>query len=188
VFSKNTILIIGDSISAGYGIDPKQGWVSLLQHRLDMDKRNYHVINASISGDTTSDGLSRIPTALNQYHPSITIIELGGNDGLRGLQISVIKSNLQRMISLTKQANSHVIILGVRIPPNYGEIYTQQFQQIYLDFAKRSDIIVIPLFLKNIDDHSQLMQADGIHPATNAQALLLDNIWPALTTLLQQEK
>jgi acyl-CoA thioesterase I len=184
VLAENTILIIGDSISAGYGIDPKQGWVALLQNRLHTNTYKYQVVNASISGDTTSDGVSRLPTALIQYHPQITLIELGGNDGLRGLQIFIIKDNLQRMIDMAKKAGSKVLVLGVRIPPNYGIQYTQQFQQIYLDLAKRSDIGVVPLFLKNIDDKPAFMQADGIHPVAAAQDTILNNIWPVLKKLL----
>lgn len=176
---------MGDSISAGYGIDPKFGWVALLQERLHNDKYNYRVINASVSGDTTSNGLLRLPNALNQYHPQITIIELSGNDGLRGLQISQIKDNLQRMIVLAKQAGSYVLILGVRLPPNYGTAYTQAFQQIFSELAKRDDISVVPLFLKDVDDNPTLMQPDGIHPTVDAQNILLNNVWQALKKLLK---
>jgi acyl-CoA thioesterase-1 len=182
--AENTILIIGDSLSAGYGIDPKQGWVALLQKRLIDNNLDYKVINSSISGDTTSNGLSRLPTALTLYKPDITIIELGANDGLRGLQIALIKKNLEQLIQLVIQANSKVLVLGLRLPPNYGASYTEQFQQIYLELAKRDDISVVPLFLKDVDDKRSLKQADGIHPTAQAQVIILDNIWTALLKLL----
>ncbi|MBX3710035.1 MAG: arylesterase [Gammaproteobacteria bacterium] len=182
--AKNTILIIGDSISAGYGIDLKKSWVNLLQNRLQENKYPYHIVNASISGSTTNDGLSQIATLLKQYHPKITIIGLGGNDGLRGLQISVIKNNLHNLIEAVKQEKSKILILGVRIPPNYGLMYTQQFKSIYIDLAKRDDIAVIPQFLKNVDDNPDLMQPDGIHPNEKAQVILLDNVWLVLKKLL----
>jgi acyl-CoA thioesterase-1 len=186
VLAENTILIIGDSISAGYGINPEQGWVALLQNRLHVKHFNYKVINASISGDTTSDGLQRLPAELKQYHPQITVLELGGNDGLRGLPLYVIKNNLIQMIRLSLDANSKVMVLGVRMPPNYGLQYTRQFQQIYDDFSRRKDIAVVPSFLKGIDNTPALMQVDGIHPVTAAQTKILDNVWPALETLLHK--
>ena len=183
--AQNTILIIGDSISAGYGIDPKQGWAALLQQRLKDEKYDYQVVNASISGDTTSNGLGRMPAALKQYQPQITIIELGGNDGLRGLQLFVIKNNLQQMVGLAQAAGSKVLMLGVRMPPNYGPAYTQQFQQMYADIAEDSSVSLVPLFLKGVDDHPELMQDDRIHPVAAAQSILLNNVWPALEKLLK---
>lgn len=183
--AQNTILIVGDSISAGYGIDPEHGWVALLKNRLKQEKYNYRVINASISGDTLSNGLERLPETLSRYKPQITIIELGGNDGLRGLQPELIKMNLERMIAVTKNAGSKVLVLGVRLPPNYGEAYTQQFQRIFSALEKRNTIHVVPLFLKKIDENSNLLQPDGIHPTTQAQSILLDNMWPELKTLLK---
>lgn len=184
MLAENTILIIGDSISAGYGITINQGWAALLQQRLSESKFPYRVINASITGDTTSGGLSRMPSLLKQYSPQITIIELGGNDGLRGLQISIINNNLLNMIQLAKLANSKVVILGVRMPPNYGVVYTQPFAQIYSDLEKRRDISVIPNVLINIDSDHQLMQADGVHPNEKAQINILNNVWPDLKKLL----
>jgi acyl-CoA thioesterase I len=185
VLAENTILIIGDSLSAGYGIDPKQGWAQLLQERLQDRKYNYQVVNASITGDTTSNGLRRLPAALTQYQPKITIIELGGNDALRGLPTPLIKKNIQQMITLAENANSKVVLLGVRIPPNYGEAYTTQFQQIYQDFGQQDDLVVIPLFLNGIDSNPTLMQGDGIHPLATAQATMLENVWSKLQKLLQ---
>lgn len=184
VLAENTILIVGDSISAGYGINPADGWVSLLEQRLKKENYSYRVINASISGDTLSNGLERIPAALQKYHPQITIIELGGNDGLRGLQLVAIKNNLEQIINRVKAANSKVLVLGMRLPPNYGAAYTQQFMQIFSALSERKDISVVPLFLTGVDDQSPLMQSDGIHPLAMAQPILLNNVWPMLRPLL----
>lgn len=181
-------MITGDSISAGYGIAINQGWVELLQQRLHDNHYQYRVINASISGNTTSDGLSSLSSQLIQYAPQITIIELGGNDGLRGLQISTIKNNLLAMINLAQKAKSKVILLGVRMPPNYGLTYTSQFTQLYSDFAKSADISVVTNFLTGVDSNPQLMQDDGIHPNYKAQIKLLDNVWPDLKKLLNNSK
>jgi acyl-CoA thioesterase-1 len=183
--AENTILILGDSLSAGYGIDPAVGWASLLAKRLKAGKYDYRVVNASISGDTSSNGLSRLPTALTAAHPEITIIELGGNDGLRGLAPDQIKKNLTSLIALAKQAGSKVLVVGVRIPPNYGLAYTQQFEGVYQDLAKMGGVTVVPLFLKGIDDHAGWIQADGIHPTQDAQTKMLDNVWVGLKALLQ---
>jgi acyl-CoA thioesterase-1 len=182
--AENTILILGDSLSAGYGIDPAVGWVSLLTKRLKEGKYDYRVVNASISGDTLSNGLSRLPLALRAAHPQITIIELGANDGLRGLLPTQIKKNLASLILLAKKAGSKVLVLGVRIPPNYGLAYTQQFQGVYQELAKAGDVTVVPLFLNGIDDHAGWLQADGIHPTQDAQTKMLDNVWVGLKALL----
>ncbi len=186
VFAKNTILILGDSLSAGHGIDISQGWVNLLREKLKTEKYDYDVINASISGDTTSNGLARLPDALNQYKPQITLIELGGNDGLRGLQLSTIQDNLRRMIELVKAVHSQVILLGVRIPPNYGPVYTQKFQAIYSALSHQENIALVPLFLKGVDDEPALMQSDGIHPTADGQGIMLNNVWPELRQSLRR--
>lgn len=183
--AKNTILVLGDSISAAYGLNLQQGWVALLKQRLAEQHDDYQVINASVSGDTTSNGLLRLPQALATYQPSITIIELGGNDGLRGMPIQTIKQNLQKMISLAKTQGSKVLLLGLQLPPNYGPEYTQAFKQMYLDIAKTNNIVVVPLFLNKIDINQAFMQADGIHPNANAQNQLLENMWPSLKSLLK---
>jgi acyl-CoA thioesterase-1 len=185
VFAKNTILIVGDSISAGYGVPTGQGWAALLTEHLDDEGLNYDVVNASISGDTTSNGLLRLPKALADHPPKITIIELGGYDGLRGIPLNTIKGNLTQMIALAKEAGSKVLILGVRLPPNYGPAYTEQFQGIFTTLGQDSSLQVVPLFLHNVDDKPQLMQADGIHPTSAAQPILLNNIWPVLKPLLK---
>jgi acyl-CoA thioesterase-1 len=187
LLAKNTILIVGDSISSGYGIDSQKGWATLLQERLQEKKYSYQVINASISGDTTSNGLNRLPAALKQYQPQITIIELGGNDGLRGLPIDTIKSNLNRMIQLAKNAGSQIVLLGVRLPPNYGPQYTQLFQQLFLDLAKKENVNLVPLFLSHVDDQPNLMLEDGIHPKEAAQIILLNNVWPVLEKMLTKK-
>ncbi len=179
----HNILIVGDSLSAGHGFDPQKSWPILLQKKLQIKYKNYHVINLSISGSTTSNGLSELPAALKKYHPVITIIELGGNDGLRGLDMAVIKNNLQKLIILSK-TQSKVLLLGVRLPPNYGVVYNQQFKTTFADLAQQNHIAYIPLFLSGIDDKSSLMQADGIHPTAEAQSIMLENIWPELEKLL----
>jgi len=187
ILAKNTILIVGDSISAGFGIDPQKGWVMLLQQRLQEKKYAYQVVNSSISGDTTSNGLNRLPAMLQQYHPQITIIELGGNDGLRGLPLNVIKQNVASMISLAKKAGSKVLLLGVRLPPNYGPQYTQLFRQLFVNLAKEESVNLVPLFLNHVDDNPQLMQVDGIHPKEEAQVILLNNVWPILEKLISDK-
>ncbi|OGT46414.1 MAG: hypothetical protein A3E83_06445 [Gammaproteobacteria bacterium RIFCSPHIGHO2_12_FULL_41_20] len=180
----NTILIIGDSLSTGYGFDANRSWITLLQNRLKDKNYDYEVINASISGDTTGNGLARLPLLLKQYLPIITIIELGGNDGLRGIQLPVIKNNLARIIALTQEANSKVLLLGIRLPPNYGQQYTEQFLQLYSELVNRYGIAFVPNFLVNVDESNQLMQKDRIHPTGEAQVIILDNIWPELEKLL----
>lgn len=184
VLAENTILVIGDSLSAGYGIDPKQGWVQLLRERLQERKYPYQIVNDSISGDTLSNGLQRAPAAIQQTKPQVIIIELGANDGLRGLPPPLIKKNLDQIINLALAAQSKVLVLGIRLPPNYGAAYNTQFQQIYQDLAQREDILVIPLFLTGVDDNKNLMQADGLHPNANAQNTIMENVWVALQKLL----
>jgi acyl-CoA thioesterase-1 len=184
VLAENTILILGDSLSAARGIDPKQGWVQLLQDRLNEQKYHYTVVNDSISGDTTSNGLQRFPESLSRNKPKITVIELGGNDGLRGLPPQLIKKNLLQLISLAEAANSKVIVLGVRLPPNYGQDYLDQFLQIYQELAAQTDLMTVPLFLNNVDSNRTLMQEDGIHPTAKAQRIMLDNVWDTLKKIL----
>lgn len=187
VLAKNTILIIGDSLSAGYGLDDAyQGWVTLLQQRLQQEKYNYHVINASISGDTTSNGLARLPQALKQHQPQITIIELGANDGLRGLQITTIKNNIQSMIDLIKHANSKILLLSIRLPQNYGPDYSEQFAKMYTDLAKQNNIETIQ-FLHHVDENRHYFQPDGLHPTKEAQQYMLNNVWPVLKKMLVQD-
>lgn len=183
-FAKNNnILILGDSLSAGYGIDKQQSWVTLLQNKLIAEKQSYIIINASISGETTSNGLLRLPALLKKYHPKIIIIALGGNDGLRGIPISTIKDNLTKMISLAKQQGK-VILAGVRLPPNFGKRYTTEFQELFPHLAAQYNVEVVPLLLNNVDNQLELLQTDQIHPNAQAQNIILSNVWPKLEPLL----
>lgn len=185
-FANPTILILGDSLSAGYGIDIQQGWVALLRDRLQKEGYHYQVVNASISGNSTSDGLARLPDALNNYHPNIVIIELGGNDALRGIQIETTQKNFKQIITLSKNIKAKILLLGLRLPPNYGPTYTQQFRLLFPQLAKQYNIAVVPLLLEGVDIKPQLMQDDGIHPRAEAQPALLNNVWPELKRLLKK--
>ena len=180
------ILVLGDSLSAGFGIEVKQGWVNLLQQRLHKLGYDYHVVNASISGNTTSNGLARISHALATYKPAITIIELGGNDGLRGFDPKIIKKNLAIMIEKVQQSNSKILLLGLRLPLNYGPAYDEKFKALYQNLSQHYQIPLVPLFLAGIDDKPALMQNDGIHPLAAAQDKMLDNVWIKLQPLLKK--
>ena len=181
-----TIVVFGDSLSAAYGIKQDEGWVALLQQRLALNKQNYQVINASISGETTSGGLSRFADMLKQQKPNIVVIALGGNDGLRGLKVSDIKTNLDKMILQAKAINAQVLLLGVKIPPNYGLKYSQQFSENYAELAKKHALKLVPFFLDGVAGNPQLIQADGLHPVAAAQPKILDNVWPILSKMLQK--
>ena len=180
------ILVFGDSISAGYGLARvEQGWVALLQTRLKEQGYGYQVINASVSGETTAGGLARLPRALTLHQPKIVILELGGNDGLRALPIAQMRANLVRMVDLASAAGAKVLLLGMRMPPNYGPDYTEQFRLAYSDLARDKKLPLVPFLLDGIALLPNLMQADGIHPNELGQAPLLNNVWPALKPLLQ---
>lgn len=179
---------MGDSLSSAYGIDSDQGWVTLLQHQLTQNGYEYRVINASVSGDTTRTGLSRIKTALLSHKPEIVIIALGGNDGLRGLAFSEIKNSLANIIERCQQSNSKVLLVGVRLPPNYGPIYTQKFTTLYQNLAHHFDIPLVPKILNQVADKPALMQQDGIHPTAEAQPQIMQNVWPGLEPLLASNK
>jgi len=172
-----TILVVGDSISAGYGIELEQGWVNLLRTRL-VGK------GASVSGDTTQIGAARLATLLEQHQPDIVIIELGGNDGLRGFPLKVMETNLRKMIQQTQDSKAQVLLVGIQIPPNYGPRYTDQFFQTYFKLAEEFAIPLVPFILDKVALEPELMQDDGIHPTTEGQPLLLDNVWPVLEPLL----
>ena len=182
--AESNILILGDSISAAYGVETQKGWVQLLQKQLSQDKKHYQVINASISGETTAGGLKRLPQLLEKYSPSIVVIELGGNDGLRGFPIAQFRSNLKQLIQLSQGANAKVLLAGMRIPPNYGKRYTQMFYDSYQLSAEQYSVSVIPFLLEGIATSPDLMQPDRIHPNTQAQALILQNVMPHLKELL----
>lgn len=182
-----SILVVGDSLSAGYGIDPATGWVALLQDRLDEQGYGYQVVNASISGDTTGGGLRRLPRALQLHQPDIVVIELGGNDGLRGTPIFAIRSNLARMIELSQEAGAAVLLAGMQMPPNYGSAYTGAFIAMYEELADKYDTALIPFFMEDVALDDELMQPDGIHPNVDGQPVLLNNTWPVLEKLLQDQ-
>jgi acyl-CoA thioesterase I len=179
------ILVFGDSVSAGYGLTRvERGWVALLQTRLKQQEYVYQVVNASVSGETTAGGLARLPRALTLHQPRIVILELGGNDGLRALPIAQMRTNLARMVDLAAAAGAKVLLLGMRIPPNYGPDYTEQFRSSYSDLARDKKLPLVPFLLNDIALTPGLMQADGIHPNELGQPRLLDNVWPTLEPLL----
>ena len=181
-----TILVLGDSLSAGYGLAQERGWVSLLQQRLTHEKKPYHVINASISGETTSGGLYRIDALLANNRPEIMILELGANDGLRGLAVDATRNNLDTMIRRAQKNGAKVLLLGMRIPPNYGPTYTEQFRQQFEALAKKNRLPYVPFLLAPIVGQRDYFQADGLHPTATAQSLLLDVVWAELHPLLRR--
>jgi acyl-CoA thioesterase-1 len=184
VFAAN-IVVFGDSISAAYGLEVNKGWVAKLQQKLNQEKKsNYKVINASVSGETTTGGVSRLPKVLQLHQPKILILELGGNDGLRGQSPVLMHKNLQAMIQQAKKNKAQVLLLGMKIPPNYGKAYTQAFEKVFADIAKQEKVVFVPFFLEGIGGNDRLMQSDGIHPNQAAQDTLLANVWPALKGLL----
>ena len=176
----STILVVGDSLSAGFGIAMEDSWVSLLESRLHEKGYGYRVVNASISGDTTGGGLARLPRALSVHEPELVLIELGGNDGLRGTPIPVIRENLAGMIQLSRESGAKVILAGIQIPPNYGATYTEAFAKVYPDLATEYDVPLITFILDGVALNPDLMQADGIHPNADGQPRLLDNVWQVL--------
>ena len=180
------ILVVGDSLSASHGIDQRLGWVSLLQSRLQGEGFPHRVVNASISGETTAGGLRRLEPALARHRPAIVIIELGANDGLRGLPLTQMRGNLQKMIDAAKGHGARVLLIGMRLPPNYGPRYTRAFQNIYLELSERNHIAVLPFLLKGVSEKRQWMQADNLHPNAEAQPAILDNVWPVLLPLLKK--
>ena len=181
------ILVFGDSISAGYGLARvDRGWVALLQAKLKSEGYGDEVVNASVSGETTAGGLARLPRALGLHHPAVVVLELGGNDGLRALPIEQMRANLTRMIDLARGAGAKVLLLGMRIPPNYGPQYTAQFSAVYADLAHDKHVPLVPFLLSDVALHPDLMQADGVHPMEAAQPLLLATVWPTLEPLLKR--
>lgn len=181
-----TILVVGDSLSAGYGMSEQESWVSLLRDRLAAEGYGYAVVNASLTGDTTGSGLKRLPRTLALHRPAIVIIELGGNDGLRGIPIKVMRDNLAEMIELSRAAGAEVILAGMQIPTNYGSGYTQAFTAVYPDLARQYRVALVEFFLERVALDLELIQPDGIHPTAEAQPLLLDNVWPVLEKKLRK--
>jgi acyl-CoA thioesterase-1 len=180
------ILVLGDSLSAGLGIDVRVGWVALLQQRLAQAGYAYTVVNASISGDTTSGGRARLPQALTSHRPQWVILELGANDGLRGLPVKDMRVNLRAMIQDARAHGARVLLVGMRLPVNYGPAYTEQFHAVYVDLARREKIPLVPFLLDGVALRPDLLQDDGLHPRAQAQAALLDNVWPHLQPLLDK--
>lgn len=178
------LLVLGDSISAGYGIRIEEGWVALLASRLREQGYGYQVVNASVSGETTAGGLARLPRALNLHNPGIVVIELGGNDGLRGLPLDTIRRNLERMILAARSSGAKVLLIGMRMPSNYGPQYVTGFFANYQELAKRYATPLVPFIMEGVALDGRLMQADGVHPTAAAQKRLLDNVWPVLKPLL----
>ena len=185
--SAATILVVGDSLSAEYGLQRGQGWVALMQVRLAQEKIPAQVINASISGDTTSGGRSRLPALLAQHKPTLVIVELGGNDALRGLPLAMTQDNLQAMVAAAKAAGAKVLLVGMQLPPNYGQSYTKQFSDSYSQVAKTQQVALVPFMLKGIADGPdalKMFQADRIHPVAAAHPMILDTLWPSVKKLL----
>jgi acyl-CoA thioesterase I len=185
---EKTMLVLGDSISAAYGLNPEQGWVHLLKKRLERLGYRYKVINASISGDTTRGAQARLGRILAQVSPDISIIELGGNDGLRGLSLQELSVNLQAIIAELIEVNSTVLLVPMRLPPNYGPVYTDRFEGVYQDLARNEGVILTEFILQDIADNEELMQSDGIHPRAEAQEKMLDILWSALQPQLGKNK
>lgn len=179
-----TILVLGDSLSAAYGISSELGWVNLLSSKITQEKKPYQVINSSISGDTTINGLKRLPKLLSKYQPEIIIIELGANDGLRGLSLKTMTKNLELMIKLCKESNTRIVLAGMKIPPNYGKRYTQTFNQTYFKLSQQYQLPLIPFLLEGVGGKSQLMQKDGLHPTEAAQALIMNTVWEKIESIL----
>lgn len=185
--SAQGILIVGDSISAAFGLELDQGWTALLEQRLDEREADTAVMNASVSGDTTAGGLARLPRLLEQYKPALVVIELGGNDGLRGMPPANMQQNLSEMVEQSREAGAEVLLLGMRIPPNYGVRYTQAFEQVFTNVSEEYDVALLPFVLDGIagEVDQSMMQSDGIHPTAEAQPLILENVWPYIESWLQ---
>lgn len=179
-------MVYGDSLSAAYGLSREQGWVHLLERRLRAEKLDYKVANASISGETTLGGRNRIQAALKEHRPVIVILELGANDGLRGGNLATVGENLEAIIDASRAAGARVLLVGIRLPPNYGMAYTEKFQQAYRDVAKKKKVGLVPYFFEKFGENREYFQPDGIHPTAHAQPLLLDTVWKELRPLLKK--
>ncbi len=181
----NTILVMGDSLSAGYGIKVENGWVALLDKRLAAQGYGYQVVNASVSGETSGGGKVRLPALLKAHQPGVVIIELGANDGLRGLPSTQLRSNLAAMIDLSQQSGAKVLLVGMQIPPNYGQTYTDDFKAVFANLSKIKKVVLVPFLLESVALDAGLMQADNLHPNEQGQPKLLQTVWPQLLTLLK---
>jgi acyl-CoA thioesterase-1 len=183
----NTVLVYGDSLSAAYGMPAQHGWVALLEERLKHEQADYSVANASISGETSAGGLARIASTLGRHRPAIVILELGANDGLRGLPVAAMKKNLSAIIAQSQKAGARVLLVGMRLPPNYGDAYTKAFEKTYADLAKEQHTALLPFLLEGFGDRAELFQPDRIHPTEAAQEIVLKNVWRALAPLLRKK-
>lgn len=181
-----TILVLGDSLSAGYGIRPEQGWVALLDERLQAQGYGYEVVNASVSGETTSGGLQRLPRALTLHQPGIVILELGANDALRGLPLVTTRENLQKMVGLARDSRARILLVGMRIPPNYGARYSEDFFRMYPDIATRYSLPLVPFLLESVALDPTRMQDDGLHPNAQGEPAVLNTLWPQLQPMLKK--
>lgn len=178
------IVVLGDSISAEYGLPRDTGWVNLMRQKLTQERFDYSVANSSISGDTTSGGLARLPAALNRIEPKVVIVELGANDALRGVPLGTTEANLRTIIEKSQAANAKVLLVGMYVPPNYGPDYSQKFHAVYEKLSKEKHVPLVPFLLAGMENKPEMFQADQIHPAPQAQPLLLNNVWPVLRPLL----
>jgi len=178
------LLVVGDSISAAYGLSSGQGWVDLLASRLAAGRYPHRVVNASISGDTTAGGRARLGALLVQHKPAVVVIELGGNDGLRGGSLQATRDNLEAMVAAVRKAHAKVLLVGMRLPPNYGPAYTRQFDAIFASVSATQKVPLVPYLFDGFGEKNELFQPDRIHPTAAAQPLILDNVWPALAPLL----
>ena len=178
------VLVVGDSISAAYGLAPGTGWVDLLTKRLASERYPHRVVNASITGDTTAGGRARLPALLARHKPSVVVLELGGNDGLRGGDLGSTRDNLAAMVEATQRAGAKPLIVGMKLPPNYGAAYVGKFDALFADVAKAQKAPLVPFFFEGFGERNEMFQADRIHPAAAAQPLLVDNVWPQLAPLL----
>jgi len=183
-----TLLVVGDSLSAAYGMPVEQGWVARLKLRLEAEGYPYELINASISGDTTANARARFPQVLDRYNPSIVLIEVGGNDGLRGLSLVAMRANIEAMIQAAVRQKACVLLIGVELPPNYGLGYNRKFNQVFKELAEEQDVALLPSLFEGIGTRPELMQADGIHPNSTAQPIILEQVWEKLRPMLEAHK
>jgi acyl-CoA thioesterase-1 len=184
--AERTILVLGDSLSAAYGIRAEQGWVALLKQRLEREGYGYAIVNASVSGETSGGGVQRLPRALELHHPEIVILELGANDGLRGLPVRETRASLTRLVKLCRDAGARVLILGIRLPPNYGPKYAEEFARMYPDLAAEFDLPIVPFLLQDVALKPALMQDDGLHPNAAGEPTVLETVWKSLEPMLKK--
>ena len=185
VHAARTILVFGDSLSAGYGLPAGSGWVSLLEQRLKRDRLDYTIVNASISGETTLGGRNRIADALAEHKPAVVIVQLGGNDGLRGNSIEETRRNLIAIVGASRKGGAKVLLVGMRIPPNYGKVYTRRFEALFAEVARQQNASLVPFMLQGFADNPEWFQPDGIHPTAEGARLVADNVWTVLRPLLK---